>query len=82
MINEKLKEIVDDITELENVKSVKIFDCGLYAEYEAQIKGKYSKNGITEILPDNYVLILVDISNIWFIHFFKLWDILWVSFPN
>lgn len=64
MLNEKLKELTIDLAELENVKSVKTFDCGLYAEYEAQIKGKYSKNGITEILPDNYVLILVDISNI------------------
>ncbi|WP_333657008.1 hypothetical protein [Tissierella praeacuta] len=49
----------DLIKELEGRKEIKIYDCGLYSKYEAQIIRKYTNDrGFVE-LPNNYKLLLI-----------------------
>jgi len=48
---------------LDLFKDAKEFNCGLYAQHEAVIKGKYDKRGETVELPQSYKLIIVEVEN-------------------
>lgn len=50
---------IDLIKELETRKEIKIYDCGQYKPYEAQIKRKYTQDRELVELPNNYKLLLV-----------------------
>ena len=48
---------------LDLFKGAKEFNCGLYARYEAVIKGKCDKRDEVVELPSNYKLIIVEVEN-------------------
>ena len=51
------KEIVEKIKESENVK---VYDCGIYADFDAKILRKYTDDRSPVKLPDNYQLIVLE----------------------
>lgn len=53
----KKEELIEKIR---NSSNLKIYDCGLYAKYEVDIKKKYTKDRTPVKLPDNYLVIVLE----------------------
>ena len=52
-----MKEIFEKIKKSENVK---VYDCGIYAGFDAKILRKYTNEKTPVKLPDNYLLIVLE----------------------
>ena len=63
-MEENTKDITtkDLIKELSKRKEIKILECGLYKEYEVDIKSKFSREGTQVELPNECKLIILSYS--------------------
>ena len=50
------------LKELESRKGVKVYDCSTYKSFGAEIKRKYSQDRGPVILPDAFMLVVVNTS--------------------